>query len=997
MRTLRRFALFLALSAATVWLNAQTLEKTLETLPQDQKSGVWGAVDNVMDRTQNLLNGINGMLGGVNNILGGKGEGFDQIADGIIGVAESVSRNIARQRRELETQIKALEKKVHAPGIAPTESAADRMALARCYTKMGQYDSAARVLREYHDAAYAAGLDKSKPAEVAAVLSQLAEIYSLAGKDAELRKISRRFEALDAPEAPVMAALTEARRCLNIMDLPSAEASLHRAIEAIKMNKLASSSDAFGQAYYLVAVFSSAKYRLSNSVEDFQVFIKDYAAYAGWIGANCQDVPHEYLDLCWEVVRSCCDKGIIDSALELAQSVGQFIQKIYPNGSVEELSYLLALGDLAYANSLYGNKVSSAKLNRGHFYYYRGTKLLAELIWRKKEERTSNPVMHKINRSYALAMTNAYPADKKKARDARPTGLFIDVNTPEYKTYAKLDSTAESRLRISRKIYESELADYRAEIHDRFLQLTERERTTYKQNLSALISDIYNFAELDDTKATRNMVYDATLLNKAVLLGLSRNLQSLVMKSGDENLKRLYGDLAGARNELLTEENAPKPDASRIAALNDRIQSAELRLLQQLSNVAGLDAGAFINTTSKDIRDMLDKKAKDVAIEFYDFDNRFTGGHSLRMVAVRNDKSPQIFRLEPNQAQFAKAIPDENAMRHYSNVVWKPLLDKKWLKPGASIYFSTSGRLNLLPIEFVPSPDGSGNMNDTYRIYRVSSTRNIKEVATRLPLAGRRAVLFGDLAYSYTGGGDAVGQEQAETASALRGGSTDFFNPLSFTRDEMEDIADVLSDAGSDVISVEGSDGVENRVKELSGTDVSVLHLATHGAFKGEPAVKSGTAEDLERSMNLSFLAMSGINNPTRLRRTYSDSDGRLTAREISNLDLSHVDLVVMSACESGLGQINADGVFGLQRGFKLAGAKTLVMSLWKVNDKATRVMMTEFYKALAAGDSKTTAFSKAQKVVRSGNYPNYDADGNPLPDRPGTDPAIWSAFVMMD
>ena len=242
-----------------------------------------------------------------------------------------------------------------------------------------------------------------------------------------------------------------------------------------------------------------------------------------------------------------------------------------------------------------------------------------------------------------------------------------------------------------------------------------------------------------------------------------------------------------------------------------------------------------------------------------------------------------------------------------------------------------------------------------------------------------------------------MGQEQAETASALRGGSTDFFNPLSFTRDEMEDIADVLSDAGSDVNSVEGSDGVENRVKELSGTDVSVLHLATHGAFKGEPAVKSGTAEDLERSMNLSFLAMSGINNPTRLRRTYSDSDGRLTAREISNLDLSHVDLVVMSACESGLGQINADGVFGLQRGFKLAGAKTLVMSLWKVNDKATRVMMTEFYKALAAGDSKTTAFSKAQKVVRSGNYPNYDADGNPLPDRPGTDPAIWSAFVMMD
>ena len=109
--------------------------------------------------------------------------------------------------------------------------------------------------------------------------------------------------------------------------------------------------------------------------------------------------------------------------------------------------------------------------------------------------------------------------------------------------------------------------------------------------------------------------------------------------------------------------------------------------------------------------------------------------------------------------------------------------------------------------------------------------------------------------------------------------------------------------------------------------------------------------------------------------------DGILTAKEISRLDFKGLDLVVLSACQSGLGEVTGEGVFGLQRGFKKAGAQTLVMSLWNVSDDATQLLMTEFFKNLTSGMKKREAFVSAQKVVRQ-KFPH---------------PGLWAAFVMVD
>ena len=112
--------------------------------------------------------------------------------------------------------------------------------------------------------------------------------------------------------------------------------------------------------------------------------------------------------------------------------------------------------------------------------------------------------------------------------------------------------------------------------------------------------------------------------------------------------------------------------------------------------------------------------------------------------------------------------------------------------------------------------------------------------------------------------------------------------------------------------------------------------------------------------------------------------DGILTAQEISRLNLSGLNLVVLSACETALGDITNEGVMGLQRGFKKAGAQTIVMSLWKVADEQTQQFMTEFYRLLTNGIGKRQAFKTAQQYMRS-QYPEQRSK------------PYWAAFIMLD
>ena len=136
-----------------------------------------------------------------------------------------------------------------------------------------------------------------------------------------------------------------------------------------------------------------------------------------------------------------------------------------------------------------------------------------------------------------------------------------------------------------------------------------------------------------------------------------------------------------------------------------------------------------------------------------------------------------------------------------------------------------------------------------------------------------------------------------------------------------------------------------------------------------------------------SGLLFSGANNTLRgnYQKIEGVEDGILTAKEIAQMDLRGTDLLVLSACQTGLGEVSGEGVFGLQRGFKKAGVNTILMSLWEVDDQATSLLMTAFYKELAKGRSKADALKAAQRAVRE------------CKDKDFSSPYYWAAFILLD
>jgi CHAT domain-containing protein len=193
-----------------------------------------------------------------------------------------------------------------------------------------------------------------------------------------------------------------------------------------------------------------------------------------------------------------------------------------------------------------------------------------------------------------------------------------------------------------------------------------------------------------------------------------------------------------------------------------------------------------------------------------------------------------------------------------------------------------------------------------------------------------------------------------------------------------------------------GVQALETRIKGMPSP--RILHIASHGFFlpnvPKEPdrghlgMVTRGTPEgdrlarlaQVENPLLRSGLALAGANTWLQEGSLAPEAeDGILTAEDVSGLDLLATDLVVLSACETGLGQVQVgEGVFGLRRAFVLAGAKTLVMSLWKVPDRETQELMVDFYQRILQGQPRAEALREAQLAIRE-KHP---------------DPLYWGAFI---
>lgn len=233
------------------------------------------------------------------------------------------------------------------------------------------------------------------------------------------------------------------------------------------------------------------------------------------------------------------------------------------------------------------------------------------------------------------------------------------------------------------------------------------------------------------------------------------------------------------------------------------------------------------------------------------------------------------------------------------------------------------------------------------------------------------------------------------TEDLNRGGES--WNYLHGTLEEVNNIQKIAKDKNISTLYFTGNDALEENFKLLNGNaSPSILHISTHGFFFPDPEQKK---EDLERMritgedknvfklsdnpLNRAELLFAGANHTWKGENASENlEDGILTVYEASQIYLPNTKLVVLSACETGLGDIKgSEGVFGLQRAFKAAGAEYLMMSLWKVPDKETAEFMEEFYKELFKTNAIENSYKTAQDFMKE-KYPD--------------EPYKWAAFVLV-
>lgn len=306
------------------------------------------------------------------------------------------------------------------------------------------------------------------------------------------------------------------------------------------------------------------------------------------------------------------------------------------------------------------------------------------------------------------------------------------------------------------------------------------------------------------------------------------------------------------------------------------------------------------------------------------------------------------------------------------------------------LFLAPDGDLSRLPFEVLPTKEGR-HLIDEYKISYLGVGRDILRFGDTSTSRFSKALVAADPDFDF--GLDAIKKPlKSEATRICKRQSRDLNNAnlhlgrLAGTRVEGERIAGLMG-----IQPLLGDAVLESRIKACRSP--YILHIATHGFFLPDQSYNSekardGIVEEPERFLGAgaenpllrSGLALAGAN--TRFRGCMLPSeaeDGLLHAEDISGLDLSNTEMAVLSACETGLGEVKVgEGVFGLRRAFMLAGAKTLVMSLWKIPDQQTQELMIDFYCRILNGQPRADALREAQLTIKERN----------------PDPYYWGAFI---
>ncbi len=512
-----------------------------------------------------------------------------------------------------------------------------------------------------------------------------------------------------------------------------------------------------------------------------------------------------------------------------------------------------------------------------------------------------------------------------------------------------------------------------------FPPMSEAEKEKYWAKLRPTYLRFYSFATQFHTQDETLLaeMYNYHIATKGILLNSTNRIKQQILNSGNTSLIDQYNTWIDKKEYLARLYTLSKEELAE-QGIDIEAQEREANSLEKkLSAQSTVFKQGFEEKPVKyeNIATLLaaDEAALEI-IAFPKFDKVFTEEVDyVALVASKQSTTPKMALLTTGKSlesddffyyrnMIKKKQPNKFSYKAYWEKIDPLLTGKK------KVYLSLDGVYNQINLNTLLKPDGKYLLED-HQFVLLTNTKDVLAVKAKgnLNIKNKSAFLLGFPNY----------------------GSSGKIGALPGTKKEVENIGGLLKGAGYQVTTVKGDNASESRVKAMRTN--GILHIATHGFFLsdvsnartkvfGIDAVKAQENPLLRAGLMLAGAeaAATGLENNLSLA---SKENGVWTAYEIMNQNLEGTELAVMSACETGLGDVKAgEGVYGLQRAFQVAGVDALVMSLWRVSDEATQALMTQFYKNILTATSKEEAFRKAQVMLKE-KYP---------------DPYFWGAFVLV-
>ncbi len=666
------------------------------------------------------------------------------------------------------------------------------------------------------------------------------------------------------------------------------------------------------------------------------------------------------------------------------------------------------LKSLELCPQVYGedNEVEASILNNLANVYRDNKQIDLALTTYKKSKALFEKTTGKKSANYATVTFNMGKAELlQKASTAEKTLLealklrkdALGESHPKYAevtNYLGIYYWQKGDLKKAGKYFEDTFNNFFEQIRIFFPSLSEEEKTKfYLEKLRPAFEQYNSIAALlmKDDPSILGKLYNYQLRTKGIIMVATERLRRNIYNSQDSSLIKDYELWKSTKEQLSKLYSNNDPRQNYIDSLNTLANTIEKGLVNKSSEFANIYKDEIPDW--KQVQGAL--KADETAVEIirYRVADPENGGeftstiNYLALVIDKQSTQPRAVLLTRGNLMEGRYLNNyRNSIRYQIEdnfsyqELWKPLENQ--FKGFKKVFISPDGVYNQVNLSTLKNPETGEYLIKEVEIQEVTSTRDI---LTKSKMSGSSSntskVLFGFPTYtlakkeqptdvkvkrSLRGGGGF-----SETRG-LRGGllrymrSGESIAELPGTKTEVEEIEKIYLGQGQKPTILTTTEANESSMKQVKNP--GILHIATHGYFLEDVKSPDFGETNLyyQNPLLRAGIILAGAEDFLLTGANPVDTeDGILTAYEAMNMDLNNTDLVVLSACETGLGEVsNGEGVYGLQRAFKIAGARYMVMSMWNVDDEATQRLMTLFYEQLAQGKEKYYAFRDAQLAL---------------------------------